>query len=126
MKRTYTRGAFTALAALAALTLTAVLLQAQTPPDELSALSLSSGTLRPTFAAATTEYRAAVHYNVSQVTVTATAAVRCHGGIPGRYGRRARRRRHQCHRVSKWISRLARPRSRSRSPVATLTPRPTR
>ena len=85
MKRTYTRGAFTALAALAALTLTAVLLQAQTPPAELSALSLSSGTLRPTFAAATTEYRAAVHYNVSQVTVTATAAVRRGDGIPGRF-----------------------------------------
>ena len=47
---------------------------AQTPSAELSALSLSSGTLRPTFAAATTEYRAAVKYNVSQITVTATAA----------------------------------------------------
>ena len=40
----------------------------------LSALSMSSGTLRPTFAATTTEYRAAVQYNVSRVTVTATAA----------------------------------------------------
>ena len=40
----------------------------------LSTLSLSSGTLRPTFAATTTEYRAAVQYNVSQTTVTATAA----------------------------------------------------
>ena len=40
----------------------------------LSALSLSSGTLRPTFAPTTTEYRAAVQYHVSQVTVTATAA----------------------------------------------------
>ena len=40
----------------------------------LSALSMSSGTLRPTFAADTTEYRAAVQYNVSRVTVTATAA----------------------------------------------------
>ena len=37
-------------------------------------LSLSSGTLRPTFAATTTEYRAAVKHNVSQITVTATAA----------------------------------------------------
>ena len=40
----------------------------------LSTLSLSSGTLRPTFAATTTEYRAAVQYNVSRITVTATAA----------------------------------------------------
>ena len=40
----------------------------------LSALSMSSGTLRPTFAATTYEYRAAVQYNVSQTTVTATAA----------------------------------------------------
>ena len=40
----------------------------------LSTLSLSSGTLRPTFAATTTEYRAAVQYNVSQITVTLTAA----------------------------------------------------
>ena len=40
----------------------------------LSTLSLSSGTLRPTFAADTTEYRAAVQYNVSRITVTATAA----------------------------------------------------
>ena len=48
--------------------------EAQTPPAELSALSLSSGTLRPTFAAATTEYRAAVHHNVTQITVTAAAA----------------------------------------------------
>ena len=39
----------------------------------LSTLSLSSGTLRPTFAATTTEYRAAVQYNVSRVTVTVTA-----------------------------------------------------
>ena len=52
----------------------AVPLQAQTPAAELSALSLSSGTLRPPFAAATTEYRAAVKHNVSQFTVTATAA----------------------------------------------------
>ena len=34
---------------------------------------MSSGTLRPTFAATTTEYRAAVQYNVSRVTVTVTA-----------------------------------------------------
>ena len=39
----------------------------------LSTLSMSSGTLRPTFAATTTEYRAAVQYNVSRVTVTVTA-----------------------------------------------------
>ena len=75
MKGPFTRGAFTALAALVALTLTAVPLQAQTlPAAELSVLSLSSGTLRPTFAAATTEYRATVTYTVSQITVTATAA----------------------------------------------------
>ena len=47
---------------------------AQAPDATLSALSMSSGTLRPTFAATTTEYRAAVQYNVSRVTVTATAA----------------------------------------------------
>ena len=35
---------------------------------------MSSGTLRPTFAADTTKYRAAVQYNVRQITVTATAA----------------------------------------------------
>ena len=35
---------------------------------------MSSGTLRPTFAATTYEYRAAVQYNVRRVTVTATAA----------------------------------------------------
>ena len=35
---------------------------------------MSSGTLRPTFAATTYEYRAAVQYNVRQITVTATAA----------------------------------------------------
>ena len=40
----------------------------------LSALSLSSGALRPTFVATTKEYRAAVKYNVSRITVTATAA----------------------------------------------------
>ena len=40
----------------------------------LSTLSLSSGTLRPTFTAATTEYRAAVQYNVSRITVTTTPA----------------------------------------------------
>ena len=49
--------------------------QAQTPPPaELSTLSLSSGTLQPTFAPATTTYRAAVQHNITQVTVTATAA----------------------------------------------------
>ena len=63
------------VAALVALPLVAL---AQTPPSaELSALSLSSGTLRPTFAPTTTEYRAAVKHNVDQITVTATAA----GGV---------------------------------------------
>ncbi len=61
------------LAAIAALP--ALPLQAQTPAAELSGLSLSSGTLRPTFAAATTEYRAAVNYSVNRITVTATAAI---------------------------------------------------
>ena len=41
---------------------------------ELSGLSLSSGTLRPTFAATTTEYRAAVKHGVNHITVTPTAA----------------------------------------------------
>ena len=39
----------------------------------LSTLSLTSGTLRPTFAANTTEYRAAVKHNDSQITVTAAS-----------------------------------------------------
>ena len=51
-----------------------LVLLAQAPDATLSALSMSSGTLRPTFAATTTEYRAAVQYNVSRITVTATAA----------------------------------------------------
>ena len=46
---------------------------AETQPDTLSTLSLTSGTLRPTFAAATTEYRAAVKHNDSQITVTAAS-----------------------------------------------------
>ena len=48
--------------------------EAQTPPAELSTLSLSSGTLQPAFATATTTYRAAVQHKITQVTVTATAA----------------------------------------------------
>ena len=40
----------------------------------ITTLSLSSGTLRPTFVATTKEYRAAVKYNISRITVTATAA----------------------------------------------------
>ena len=45
----------------------------------LSALALEDNngaaiTLRPTFAATTTEYRAAFKHNVNRVTVTATAA----------------------------------------------------
>ena len=39
----------------------------------LSGLSLSAGTLRPDFAADTTEYRAAVANGVAQITVTPTA-----------------------------------------------------
>ena len=45
-----------------------------TTPAELSTLSLSSGTLQPAFALATTTYRAAVQHKITQVTVTATAA----------------------------------------------------
>ena len=48
--------------------------QAQTPPADLSTLSVNPGTLRPAFAAATTVYLTAVKHNVSQVTITATAA----------------------------------------------------
>ena len=48
--------------------------EAQTPPADLITLSLSPGTLRPTFAAATTVYHTAVHHNVTQITVAATAA----------------------------------------------------
>ena len=48
--------------------------QAQTPAAELMGLSLDSGTLRPAFDSAVTEYRAAVKHNVSQITVTGTAA----------------------------------------------------
>ena len=68
------------LPAVAGLLIVAVMLAlplvalAQMPDATLSALSLSSGALRPTFAASTTEYRAAVQYNVSQITVTATPA----------------------------------------------------
>ena len=65
---------FGALILAVLFSLPVVPLQAQTPAAELSALSLSSGTLRPLFAATTTEYRAAVQYHVSQFTVTATAA----------------------------------------------------
>ena len=49
-------------------------LQAQTPAAQLTGLSLSSGTLRPAFDPAVTEYRAAVKHNVMQITVTGTAA----------------------------------------------------
>ena len=48
--------------------------QAQTQTDTtLSTLTLSAGTLRPAFAAATTSYRAAVEHSVTQVTVSPTA-----------------------------------------------------
>ena len=40
----------------------------------LSALTLSDGTLRPTFSSETTEYHAAVLHEVEQVTITYTAA----------------------------------------------------
>ena len=48
--------------------------QAQTPSTDatLSGLALSHGTLRPDFADATTEYRAAVENGVAQITVTPT------------------------------------------------------
>ena len=68
------------LPAVAGLLIVAVMLAlplvalAQMPDATLSALSLSSGALRPTFAASTTEYRAAVQYNVSRLTVTVTPA----------------------------------------------------
>ena len=68
------------LPAVAGLLIVAVMLAlplvalAQMPDATLSALSLSSGALRPTFAASTTEYRAAVQYKVSQLTVTVTPA----------------------------------------------------
>ena len=62
------------LLTMAAMVALPLVVLAQTPSAELTGLSLSSGTLRPTFAAATTEYRAAVKYSVSQVTVTAMAA----------------------------------------------------
>ena len=56
------------------LTLFRLATQQQTQADAtLSALTLSAGTLRPAFDAATTEYRAAVRHNVAQVTVFPTA-----------------------------------------------------
>ena len=55
--------------------------QAQTPAAELTGLSLSSGTLRPAFDPAVTEYRAAVKHIVMQITVTGTAA----GGVTVTY-----------------------------------------
>ena len=48
--------------------------QQQQDDATLSALTLSDGTLRPAFDAATTEYRAAVKHNVEQITVTPAAA----------------------------------------------------
>ena len=69
-----TRSAVVGLLTMAAMVALPLVVLAQTPSAELNALSLSSGTLRPTFAAATTEYQAAVKYSVSQATVTATAA----------------------------------------------------
>ena len=44
------------------------------PQQQATGLTISSGTLRPEFDRATTEYRAAVKNNVGQVTVTATVA----------------------------------------------------
>ena len=69
------RALLTLLGALVFTALYSLVAGAQTPPPaELSALSLSDGTLRPAFAVATTEYRAAVKHNVSQITVTPMAA----------------------------------------------------
>ena len=69
-----TLSAVAVLLTMAALVALPPVALAQTPSAELSVLSLSSGTLRPTFATTTTDYRAAVNYSVRQITVTATAA----------------------------------------------------
>ena len=70
----------------------------------LSALVLENNngaaiTLRPTFAATTTEYRAAVKHNVSRITVTATAAAGATLEYLDVYGQPARRRRCRHHRA---------------------------
>ena len=70
-----TLSAVEVLFVVAAMVALPLVLLAQTPSAELSGLGLSSGTLRPTFDAATTEYRAAVKYGVSQITVAPAAAV---------------------------------------------------
>ena len=64
-----TLSAAAALNAVAAMAAMPPVAFARTSRAEHNALSLSSGTLRPTFAAGVTGYRAAAGYSVSRTTV---------------------------------------------------------